>query len=635
MKHLIIGTAGHVDHGKSALIKALTGTETDRLQEEKKRGISIDLGFASFSLPGGRLAGVVDVPGHERFIHNMLAGAGGMDLVLLVVDAAEGVMPQTREHLQILELLSIPKGIVVITKIDLVENEWRELVEEEIRDELVGTFLEKAPLCAVSAATGEGIAGLKHLIDQVTDEVPPRDTGAPFRMPVDRSFSSPGFGTIVTGTLLQGMVRAGDTVEIVPSGLTARVRNIQVHGSNLPEAEAGQRVALNLSGLEREEVLRGFVACAPGYYRPTSLVDASVQLLGNSPRPVKNLDPVHFYSGTARVVARLLLLDREELLPGDKCFAQCRLERPLAAERRDRFIIRSYSPVTTIGGGIILDPFPERHRRFKTAVLNQLTVQEQGLEGDHSFVLSQIDKLDMADFGRLEKTTRLPVSVLESILNAMELTEQVIRIGESVIGADTYRRWADLINSELERFHENHPLLPGISRARLRAVLPSAISNKEFEALLAMLARGEGLTVQGDLVSRSGLSPQPSPADLEKLERVAGTYRQAGWTPPALPETLVAAGVESSRRDEFEAYLLFSGELVKISEELYFHRDTYREAVEALQRHFEGSPTLTLARFRDITGSSRKIVQPLLEHFDRLKVTKRVGDHRVAVDLEL
>lgn len=632
MKHLIIGTAGHVDHGKSALIKALTGIDTDRLQEEKKRGISIDLGFAPFSLPGGRLAGVVDVPGHERFIHNMLAGAGGMDLVLLVVDATEGVMPQTREHLQILELLNIPRGIVVITKIDLVEEEWRELVEEEVREKLTGTFLEEAPLCAVSAVTGEGISGLKQLIDRVTGEIPPRDTKAPFRMPLDRSFSSPGFGTIVTGTLIQGMVRVGDTVEIVPPGITARVRNIQVHGSDLPEASAGQRVALNLSGMEKEQALRGAVACAPGYYRPTSVVDASVRLLSDSPRAIKNLDPVHFYSGTARVVARLLLLDREELSPGEKGFAQCRLERPLAAERRDRFIIRSYSPVTTIGGGIILDPFPGRHRRFRPSVLQQLAGLERGLGEDRSFVLTQLAGLKMSNFSRLEKATRLSASSLESILKEMELSGQLIKAGESYIGYDTYRQWAGLIGSELERFHKEHPLLSGISRARLKGVLPSSISPKEFDLFLERITRQGQVSVQGDLVSRCNFAPQPSPGDRDKLEQITGIYRQAGWAPPALQETLASAGVESSRRDEFETYLLFSGELVKISEELYFHRDTYREAVETLSRHFRSSPTLTLAQFRDITGSSRKIIQPLLEHFDRQKITRRVGDYRVAVN---
>ncbi len=632
MKHLIIGTAGHVDHGKSALIRALTGIDTDRLQEEKKRGISIDLGFAPFSLPGGRLAGVVDVPGHERFIHNMLAGAGGMDLVLLVVDATEGVMPQTREHLQILELLHIPRGIVVINKIDLVEEEWRELVEEEVREKFAGTFLEKAPLCAVSAITGEGIEDLKQLIDRITAEIPPRDTRVPFRMPLDRSFSSPGFGTIVTGTLIQGLVRAGDIVEIVPPMTAARVRSIQVHGRNCEEASAGQRVALNLSGLEKEQALRGAVVCAPGYYRPTTLVDASIRLLNDASRPIKNLDPVHFYLGTARLVARLLLLDRDELLPGEAGFVQCRLERPLAAERRDRFIIRSYSPVTTIGGGIVLDPFPERHRRFKTSVLNRLAVQEQGLEGDHSFVLSQIDKLNIADFGRLEKATRLPVSVLESIIKAMELTEQVIMVGESVIGADTYRRWTERINSELERFHEAYPLLPGISRARLKTVLPASISTKEYEDFLEALANRNELWVQGDLVKKFSFVPRISPADRDKLEQITGIYRQAGWTPPALKETLTACGVDPLRRDEYETHLLYSGELVKISEEFYFHRDIYREAVDILNRHFKNSPTLTLAQFRDLTGSSRKIVQPLLEYFDRKKITKRVGDHRVAID---
>ncbi|HHX87576.1 MAG TPA: selenocysteine-specific translation elongation factor, partial [Firmicutes bacterium] len=352
------------------------------------------------------------------------------------------------------------------------------------------------------------------------------------------------------------------------------------------------------------------------------------------PRSVKNLAPVHLYLGTARVVARLLLLDREELLPGEKGFAQCRLESPLATERRDRFIIRSYSPVTTIGGGIIVDPFPGRHRRFRQPVLQQLTELEQGLKEDRAFVLKKLDELKLSNFSRLEKATRLSVSCLESILKEMELSGQVIKIGESFTGYNTYRQWERLITSELERFHKEHPLFSGISRARLKSLLPSSISSKEFDTFLDKLGQQQRVLVRGDLVSRFNFIARPSPGDRDKLEQIAGIYRQAGWVPPAFQETLAAAGIESSRQDEFESFLLSSGELVKISEELYFHRDTYREAVEALGRHFRSSPTLTLAKFRDITGSSRKIIQPLLEHFDRQKYTKRVGDYRVAVNLK-
>ncbi|NMA91728.1 MAG: selenocysteine-specific translation elongation factor [Firmicutes bacterium] len=634
MKHLIIGTAGHVDHGKSVLIKALTGIDTDRLQEEKRRGISIDLGFASFSLPGGRLAGVVDVPGHERFIHNMLAGAGGMDLVLLVVDATEGVMPQTREHLQILELLNIHRGIVVITKIDLVETEWLELVKEELREELSGTFLKKAPLQPVSAITGEGIAGLKQLIDRVTDEIPARDREAPFRMPLDRSFSSPGFGTIVTGTLIQGMIRVGDKVDLIPPGITVRVRNLQVHGTDRPEALAGQRVALNLTGLERREALRGAVVCAPGYYRPTSRVDVVLRLLNDSLRPIKNMDPVHFYSGTARVVARLFLLDRDQLAPGEKGFAQCRLERPLVMERRDRFIIRSYSPVTTIGGGAVLDPFPGRHRRLCPAVIKQLAGLEQGLEGkeDPGYLYLQLDRLKMANFDRLKEATRLSANSLEAVLREGEIAGRVIKVGDSYIGSGTYSRWVRLMMSELDRFHGEHPLLPGISRAHLKGMLPSSISPREFDALLEILVNREEVAVQGEWVARRNFSPRLSPGDREKVERVTAIYSRAGWSPPPLQETIQEAGIEVARREEFAAYLLFSEQLVKITEELYFHADTYREALAALRQHFKTAPTLTLAQFRDITGSSRKIIQPLLEHFDQRKVTRRVGDHRVLVN---
>jgi selenocysteine-specific elongation factor len=631
-EYIIIGTAGHVDHGKTVLIKALTGVDTDRLEEEKERGISIDLGFAPFVLPGGRLAGVVDVPGHERFIHNMLAGAAGMDLVLLVVDASEGVMPQTREHLDILELLQVQKGIVVITKVDLVEEDWRELVQEEIREELKGTFLEKAPLCAVSAVTGEGLEELKELIDAVTRDVVPRDPRGPLRLPVDRSFTISGFGTVVTGTLFQGTVRQGDTVEIVPPGLQARVRNIQVHGRDLREARAGQRVALNLSGVDKEEIQRGCVVGAPGYYRVTGLVDATLKLLPRASRPLKNLDPVHFYLGTARAVARLVLLDREELLPGEAAPVQCRLDRPLVAERRDPFIIRSYSPTTTIGGGVILDPFPSRHRRFREEVVRHLKALEQELasgEGE-AFVRQKLEALPGAGLAQLSKATRLSEAQLEEILTKLVRQGAACRLGGGYVAAAQLEEWREKILARLRRFHSRYPLMFGLSRAELRGELPESLSLRQYDALLEIMEQEKQIAVRGELISLHGYQPQPGAGDREKLDRLLGLYRSGGFQPPSLREAMARSGVESGRQEEYLSYLTGQGLLQKINEELYFHRDTYREAVELLRRHFEKAETLTLAQFRDLTRSSRKFIQPLLEHFDQRGLTRRVGDQRVA-----
>ncbi len=635
MEQLIIGSAGHVDHGKTVLISALTGVDTDRLQEEKQRGISIDLGFAPFKLPSGRVAGVVDVPGHEKFIHNMLAGAAGLDLVMLVVDATEGVMPQTREHLDILQLLGIRNGIVVITKIDLVEEEWRELVEDEIREELKGSFLEDAPIRSVSAVSGQGIDDLKDLIDRLTVNLDTRSSTGPLRLPVDRAFVIAGFGTVVTGTLVQGSVRVGQTVAVVPPGLEARVRNIQVHEQDVEEAKAGSRVALNLAGVEKGEILRGSVVSNPGYYSQTTLLDAWVELLPGSPRSLKNLDPVHFFLGTVRTVGRLLLLDRDQLKPGESAPVQCRLEKALVAERGDPFVIRSYSPMTTIGGGIVLDPYPEKHRRFRREVIERLQELKQAPTegGDAAFLLSKLEELVAAEPAGLMKETRLDEERIRSILEDFTARGQVEQIGGSYIISAIRQDFEATLLSELERYHEKYPLSPGISRARLRGSLPRAFGQREYDAFLARLQEEKKVEIKSDLVSLYNFNPKPSGKEKKILDSLIEQYAAGKLQPPSARDALEKAGTGQDRRDEFFNYLQKTGILVKVSEDLYFHQDAYREAIELLRSHFSEQDPLTLAQFRDLAGTSRKYAQALLEHFDRQKLTRRVEDHRVAVKL--
>ncbi len=635
MEQLIIGTAGHVDHGKTVLISALTGVDTDRLQEEKQRGISIDLGFAPFKLPGGRLAGVVDVPGHEKFIHNMLAGAAGLDLVMLVVDATEGVMPQTREHLDILQLLGISNGIVVITKIDLVEEEWRELVEDEIKDELKGSFLEDAPIQAVSAVSGQGIEELKTIIDRMTEDLEPHNTSGPLRLPVDRAFVISGFGTVVTGTLVQGTVRVGQTVAVVPPGLEARVRNIQVHDQDVEEALAGSRVALNLSGVGKGEIMRGSVVSTPGYYRQTGLLDAWVELLPGSPRSLKNLDPVHFFLGTVRTVARLLLLDRDQLKPGENAPVQCRLDRPLVAERGDSFVIRSYSPMTTIGGGLVLDPYPAKHRRFRQDVISHLRElkQDPAQGGDAAFVRSKLEELIAADPARLMKETRLGQERINVILEDFSAQDQVSKIGDAFILSSTWQELEERLLTELKRYHKQYPLSPGISKARLRGTLPSDFGQREYDAFLTRLQKENIINVKNDLVSLSSFSPEPSAKEQKIIDSLAALYLTGELQPPSVKETFDKAGADLNRKDEFYNYLQNNAVVVKVSEDLYFHRVAYDQAVEMLRNHFSEQKTLTLAQFRDLAGTSRKFAQALLEHFDQQKLTRRVEDHRVALKL--
>ena len=508
-RHLIIGTAGHVDHGKTALIKALTGADTDRLKEEKARGISIDLGFAPFRLPGGVVAGVVDVPGHERFISNMLAGIGGIDLVLLVVDVMEGVMPQTHEHMQILQLLNIRRGIVVLTKCDLAEEDWIDIVEEEIREEVAGTFLEEAPFCRVSAVTGEGIPDLVDTIRQAVAALTPKDADGPMRLPVDRHFTVAGFGTVVTGTLLSGSVRAGDTVEVLPPGRQVRVREVQVHGRKEEQGFAGQRVALNLAGLDRELIQRGSVVGTPGIFEQTERMDVRLTLLPDAPRPLKFRDPVHFYLGTARVVGIVALLDRDLLEPGESAIVQIHLDRPLVAHRQDRFIIRSYSPMTTIGGGTVIDPSPVKHRRFRKEVMAALAELESG---EKSFLLQKLSAQGCARVKDLETLSGMGTERIARHLEALQKEGKVTALAEQWTTAEALRAWRHKVVEETGRFHAANPLLPGIPHATLKAALPGNLQPKAFDKLLAAATAEGELVQQGEGLRLPGFTATPDPA---------------------------------------------------------------------------------------------------------------------------
>ena len=626
-RHFIIGTAGHVDHGKTALIRALTGQETDRLKEEKERGISIELGFAPFRLPGGEIAGVVDVPGHERFIHNMLAGVGGIDLVLLVVDVMEGVMPQTREHLQILQLLEVPRGIIVLTKCDLADEDWIDLVEEEIREEVAETFLGDAPFCRVSALGGTGIPELMQTIREVLKSSVPKDADGPLRLPIDRHFSVAGFGTVVTGTLLSGKVKVGDTVEVLPPGERVRVREVQVHGRKMEEAAAGQRVALNLVGLDRQRLQRGAVVGTPGIFEQTERLDARLTLLPTAPRPLKFRDPVHFYLGTARVVGVVALLDRDTLEPGESAIVQIHLDRPLVAHRQDRFIVRSYSPMTTIGGGVVIDPNPAKHRRFRAEVMQALVELESG---EKSFLLQKLLEQGCARVKDLELISGMGQERIADHLEKLEAEGKVVRLADQWTTAETVRAWRLRLTEETNRFHAASPLLPGIPHATLKGALPPALAPKAFDQLLAAaLAEGD-LAQQGELLARPGFAPTLSVAEQKNVERIVAAYREEGAQAKNKQEMLERLSLDPVRTEPLLAYLFSTGRLVRLSDESFFHIDTYSDAVGKLKAHFAAHETLTLAEFRDQLGSARKQVQAFLEHCDALKYTLRKGDARVA-----
>jgi len=626
-RHYIIGTAGHVDHGKTALIGALTEVETDRLSEEKERGISIDLGFAPFRLPNGELAGVVDVPGHEKFVNNMLAGIGGIDMVLLVIDVNEGVMPQTREHLHILKLLEIPRGIVVLTKCDLAESEdWIDLVEEEIREELEGTFLENSPFCRISSVTRQGLPELVKTIQETLKNAPAKDPTGPLRLPLDRNFSISGFGTIVTGTLLSGTVQPGDMVEVLPQSETVRVREVQVHDRKVKAAYAGQRVALNLAGLEREGLHRGTVIATPGIFSETDRMDIRFNLLDTAPRPIKFRDPVHFCLGTARVTGQVILLDRDEMKQGESVIAQIQLDKPLVAHRQDRFIIRSYSPMTTIGGGQVLDPKPKRHKRFRPEIMESLKQLESG---ENAFILQRLSQVKCARIKELEAATGIGKERIETGLQQLQEAGQVRMMGPQWVVCDAIGSWQHLILEATARYHKQSPLAPGIPTATLRQLLPKTLQQKGFDLLLNEIVEQDLLKKEGDWVRIPDFAPQPNEQEKADMQKMIDAYRAAGTQVKNRNEMIDRLRLDENRKEIYFAYLAMTGELVTLSTEISFDRQTYEQAVNALKKHFVSHETLTLAQFRDLIGSSRKQTQAVLEYFDGQKFTRRVGDERV------
>lgn len=633
MKHLIIGTAGHVDHGKTALIRALTGVDTDRLKEEKERGISIELGFTVLELPSGRQAGIVDVPGHERFIKHMLAGAGGFDLVLLVIAADEGVMPQTKEHLDIMRLLQVENGVVVLTKIDLVDEEWLELVREDVQNALKGTALEEAPLVQVSAVTGQGLDDLLHLLDRVAEETPTKAGPGSLRLPVDRVFSITGFGTVVTGTLLSGEIRVGEAVEVQPQGLSSRVRSLQSHGQKVELVEAGQRVAVNLAGLEVEQIKRGSVVAAMHSLIPSQRLDVRLSLLENALRPLKNRAPIRFYLGSGETLGRVVLLDREELEPGAAAYAQLHLEEAVAAIKGDRFVLRSYSPMLTIGGGVIIDPLPVRkYKRFRSEVLKSLETREKGTPAE---VLEQYlqHNPDLAVLTEAADKIGLPPAEMKILVQ--QLSEQKkIRVvpgdgKEYLLLMSVYLRLAAELEQMLEAYHRDFPLREGHPKEELRSRKFAAWSHKTFQFLLTALESDQIISCTPQAVAVPTFVPGSSPEISSIIIQIRDELTAAGYQPSAWSELTAVAGLPDHISTELLQHFLRNGELVKIGENLYFLEQILalvrQQVIEFLHR--EGN--ITVRDLRDLLQTSRKYALPLLEHFDKERITQRVGDKRI------
>ena len=626
---VVVGTAGHVDHGKTELVKALTGINTDRLAEEQERELSIDIGFAHLDLPDGTRVGIVDVPGHERFIKNMLAGATGIDLVMLVVAADEGVMPQTVEHLDILNLLGIEAGLIAITKIDLVDEELAELAEDDIRTALVGSPLANAPLVRTSARTGEGLDELVRRLSDVAREVKPRDVRGPARLPIDRAFAAVGFGLVVTGTLVRGRLTEGDEVEVLPAGHTARIRGLQSHGVKAESVVAARRVAVNLQRLSGEGVARGDTLCAPGSMRPGGFLDVRLQLLARASAPLKQRTRIRVHHGTAERLGRVYFMDRDTLAPGESCLAQIRLEGPVAAARGDRCILRSYSPMTTIGGAVVVDPAPARHRSRDTSAVARLQSLEAGAPVDlaREWVGARTQPL----FTARELSTALQLDptegegIIRELLGKGELTP--LAEGATYVLTDVHRALGEAVLHALDAYHQANPLSDAMPKERLQAAVkrPPPVL---LDDVLAQLAR-EGAIAQGSSgVRRAEHVVRLSDEHHRALDAMAALARRGGFAPPTREALLAVARRPGPEAKALLARLTDSGDLVPVGEHVY-HRDTLAETERLVRQHFREKGAFTVADLRDMTQSSRKYVVPLVEYLDGTGFTRRQGDLRI------
>lgn len=634
MSDVILGTAGHIDHGKTTLIKALTGINTDRLKEEQKRGITIDLGFAHMMLPSGRRIGIVDVPGHEKFIKNMLAGAGGIDIVMLVIAADEGVMPQTREHLDIMTLLEVNKGLVALTKKDLVDEEWLEMIEEEIREQLKGTFLENSPIIPVSSITGEGIQELVEAIDRLCKEDHAKDLDSPFRLPIDRVFSLQGIGTVVTGSLLTGVIKTGEEIEIFPQGIKSRIRSIQVHDENRDSAKAGQRTALNLVDVKTHEVKRGDVIAPVGALLAVTKAYGYMKVLKSAPAPLKNRNRIRVHTGTAETLARVTILDGDEIKPGDSGFVQFLFEEQVSCTFKDRFVVRSYSPVTTIGGGQILYVNPLKIK--KTDKDRASAALKEALNGDlANFVLGFLDVFgnkyipvkDIAPFTGKDKAEIIKAVQKLSKENKVVLIETR---GEYIVfNRKYYDELTEKVCAMVEDFHKKFPLSEGMAKEEIRSRIN--LEPMIFENLLTKWVECGIYDIKGNTVKKKEFNVVLNKKQQQISDKILELYSSKGWMPPSLNE-LQQFFPESDPREVKEVLFRLSnlGKLIKLDEQLYISSDWVEKAKQLLQQHFKNNNQITLSQFREMLGTSRKYAVPLAEYLDSLKVTKRVKDVRVA-----
>ncbi len=628
-RRIILGTAGHIDHGKTSLVKALTGIDTDRLKEEKERGITIELGFAHLTLPDGTLVGIVDVPGHERFVKNMVAGASGIDVVALVIAADEGVMPQTEEHLEICELLGIRHGLIVITKIDMVDEEWLELVEEDIKEHVKGTFLESAPIVKVSSVTGKGLNDFLDVLSDLIQKIPEKQAGYIFRLPVDRVFTIKGFGTVVTGTSISGMIRVGDEVTVYPKKIDCKVRSIQVHGNSVEETGPSTRTALSLQGLTKEDIERGYVIASKDSLFPSYILDVFLHFLSSAKRPLKNREKVRFHVGTSEVLANIVFLDREELMPSEYCYAQIRLEEPVAVLRGDRFVIRSYSPVRTIGGGEIIHPLAKKKKRKGSEkIINILDTIHKGTEKDvvESFIL--MEGYEGINKKMLLFLSNLSEHKLNKILQELDSSGKV-HIYEKEQGlfihSEFYDKLKELIISAVKEYHTRYPLRAGIPKEELRSRLRVIKDVRLFNYMIESLIKEDLIVSELDNIKIKDYRPRLTDAQEKVKTEIEKIYKDSEFQPPYFKEIREKY---PELGDQVLEYLLSQGILVKIKEDLYLHIDSLENMIAKVRSFLEKHGQMSVGDFKALTNTSRKYSIPFLEYLDKSQITVRVGDIR-------
>ncbi|MFR5271980.1 selenocysteine-specific translation elongation factor [Intestinibacter bartlettii] len=625
MKNVILGTAGHIDHGKTTLIKALTGRETDNLKEEKQRGISINLGFTYFDLPSKKRVGIVDVPGHEKFIKNMLAGACGIDIVLLVIAADEGVMPQTIEHLDILNYLDVKKGIIVLTKCDLVDEEFIELVKDDVREKIKGLFIEGAPIVEVDSVSRRGLDELVQKIDEISEDIEEKKTDAPSRMSIDRVFSLKGFGTIVTGTLIEGKISVDDEMTIYPSEKKVKVRNLQVHGCDVKTAYAGQRTAINLSNIKVSEIQRGDVIAQTGSVEESMMIDVNISLVEHCKKSLKHWDRIRIFHGTKQILCRIVPLNEDEIQYGESGYAQLRLEEKIVAKKGDRFIIRSYSPMDTIGGGVIIDTAPKKHKIYDESVIEALKIKEKGELKD---ILEEYLKLNLSNYITLKELVSYTGEKEEYVkegLNALIDENKVFCVNKYYLHISHYQKLKERVIDILTKYHKQYRLRNGILKEELRSKVDNSLKVKDMDVILNKMVEEKDIKVQDNLVSNYDFEVKFNQKQLSIKKEIEDKSRKNG-----LNSLMTKDDICNKNKFYEEVLEALTGETIqKLDDAYYIDKKVYENVKKDLLEYLNKNKEITVAQFRDITKSNRKISIVMLEHFDRNRITKRVEDKRI------